>query len=548
MLAPAREKAMVNLFLRSILVLALLFGLLFAIGMAALTYLEAPIWLAVVFALGVLFLQYLLGPWILQLIYKIEWTDLQALDPTLSDFVSRICSERGIPPPRFGLIRDGNPNAFTFGHYPGDARLVVTTGLLELLGAEERQAVVAHELGHIAHWDFVVMTLAAVVPLILYMIFFATRRMRGGRGRSGGYAALIGLISYIAYIVSNFIVLLLSRVREYYADRFSAEVTGDPNALGSALVKVAYGLAAAPAKPGKDDARMTAARAFGIFDPKVAQTLALSGAGSGGASIEAMENAMHWDLWNPWGMIYELSSSHPLPAKRIRSLQRQAEAMGRAPRFSFRAEQPESYWDEFLLDLVANYLPLVGALVGGAVAAAAFLVYGVQIGAVGAFLAIVGAAWWMKRWYSYPGDLTGRLKVKDLLATVKVSAVRSVPGTLEGQIIGRGVPGLFYSEDLVMQDDTGFIIVDYRQPFRILEVLFGWIRAEKLIGQRGVATGWYRRSPRPHFEMRRLKLDNGEVVTSYYYPVTQALVYITFLTGLALMALDVLLVFGPRLA
>ena len=60
--------------------------------------------------------------------------------------------------------------------------------------------------------------------------------------------------------------------------------------------------------------------------------------------------------------------------------------------------------------------------------------------------------------------------------------------------------------------------------------------------------GWYRRSPRPHFEMRRLKLDNGEVVTSYYYPVTQALVYITFLTGLALMALDVLLVFGPRLA
>src|SRR3972149_11036128 len=130
---------MVNLFFRSILVLALLFGLLFAIGMAALTYLEAPIWRAVFFALGVLFLQYLLGPWILQLIYKIEWTDLQALDPTLSDFVSRICSERGIPPPRFGLIRDGNPNAFTFGHYPGDARLVVTTGLLELLGAEERE-------------------------------------------------------------------------------------------------------------------------------------------------------------------------------------------------------------------------------------------------------------------------------------------------------------------------------------------------------------------------------------------------------------------------
>src|SRR3972149_7888182 len=119
---------MVNLFLRSILVLALLFGLLFAIGMAALTYLEAPIWLAFVFALGVLFLQYLIGPWILQLIYKIEWTDLHALDPRLADFVGRACSERNIPQPRFGLIRDGNPHALTFGHYPGDARLVGTTG------------------------------------------------------------------------------------------------------------------------------------------------------------------------------------------------------------------------------------------------------------------------------------------------------------------------------------------------------------------------------------------------------------------------------------
>jgi heat shock protein HtpX len=535
---------MVNLFLRSILVLALLFGLLFAIGMAALTYVGAPVWMAFVFALGVLFLQYLVGPWILQLIYKIEWTDLQALDPSLSDFVQRACSDRKIPRPRFGLVRDGNPNAFTFGHYPGDARLVVTTGLLELLGPEERQAVVAHELGHIAHWDFVVMTLAAAVPLLLYMIFSATRSMRRGRGRSGGYAALIGLISYVAYLVSHYIVLLLSRVREYYADRFSAEVTQDPDALGSALVKVAYGLAAAPTQQRKDDARMTAARAFGIFDPKVAQTLALSGAGSGGASIEAMENAMRWDLWNPWGMIYELSSSHPLPAKRIRSLERQAESMGRAPRFSFRAVQPESYWDEFLLDLIANYLPLVGFAVGLAVGAAAYLVFGMQVGAAGVFLIVLAAAWWIKRWYSYPTDFSKPLKVRELLATVKVSAVRSVPGTVGGRIIGRGVPGLFYSEDLVMQDDTGFIILDYRQPLRILEFLFGWVKAEKLIGQSGTAVGWYRRSPRPYFEMRKLTLENGTSVTSYFYPFTQALVYLTLAIGLALVGYDLLTVVG----
>jgi heat shock protein HtpX len=112
---------MLNLFLRSILVLALLFGLLFAVGMAVLTYAGAPWWTAAIFALGVVFLQYLLGPWILQLVYKIEWTEPQAVDPDLAEFINRVCAEKHIPHPRFGLIHDGNPNAFTFGHYPGDA-------------------------------------------------------------------------------------------------------------------------------------------------------------------------------------------------------------------------------------------------------------------------------------------------------------------------------------------------------------------------------------------------------------------------------------------
>lgn len=72
----------------------------------------------------------------------------------------------------------------------------------------------AHELGHIGHWDFVVMTIATIVPLLLYILFISTRSGRGRR-RGGGYLALIGIASYVAYLVSQYIVLLLSRVREY---------------------------------------------------------------------------------------------------------------------------------------------------------------------------------------------------------------------------------------------------------------------------------------------------------------------------------------------
>lgn len=528
---------MFNLFFRSMMVLALLFGLLFAVGMAVVFYFGLPWGFAAFIALAVVFLQYLLGPWIIELIYKIQWKEMKALDPSLAEFVENVCAAKRIPLPRFGVIEDGNPNAFTFGHYPGDARLVVTSGLLRKLNQAEVQAVVAHELGHIAHWDFVVMTVAAVVPLLLYVLYMSARMASRSRrrGKSAGAVALVAVLSYIAYIVSHYIVLLLSRVREYYADQFSAEVTANPEALSTALVKVAYGLASGSKGERKDDTRMVAARALGIFDPKSAQTLALAGAASGTITAETMASAMKWDLWNPWAGLYELSSSHPLPAKRIRALERHVEAMGRLPRFNFRLEKPESYWDEFLVDLFMNYLPLLGFLVGVALAIILVLSVGAYGAALGALLLPPCFAWLLKRWFSYHHDFRQERTVRSLVDEVKVSAVRSIPCTIEGEIIGRGVPGLFYSEDLVLRDDTGFIVVDYRQPLRIFELLFGLLKAEQLIGQRGKVMGWYRRAPRPYLEMRKLVLENGKTITSYLYPLQQAIAYLGLLLGIMLI-------------
>ncbi|NIM96391.1 MAG: M48 family metalloprotease [Anaerolineales bacterium] len=535
---------MLNLFIRSVMVLALLFGLVFAIGLAVLWYFDMPLWISIIFAVGVVLLQYAIGPWILELIYKIQWKKMRAVNPDLADFVENVCAAKGIPLPRFGVIEDGNPNAFTFGHYPGDARLVVTTGLLGKLEREELQAVVAHELGHIAHWDFVVMTIAAIIPLLLYILFVGSRvgRVRR-RGGGAGFVIIIVIVSYIAYIISHYIVLLLSRVREYYADQFAGEVTGNPEALSTALVKVAYGLATSAEGEKKDDTRTYAARAMGIFDPKAAQTLALAGAAAGTVSPESMTSAMKWDLWNPWAAFYELTSSHPLPAKRIRSMERQAQAMGKPTRYTFRKVRPESYWDEFLVDFLINNLPLIGFIVGVLLAAAIILLTGFFSAAIGVFLLILSGTWWMKRWFSYRHQFNERRTVHSLVDEVKVSAVRSIPCTLEGEIIGRGVPGLFYSEDLVMRDSSGFMVVDYRQPLRIFEFFFGWMKAEDLIGKRGKVMGWYRRSPRPYLEMRKLVLEDGDTITSYLYPFQQLLVYIGLGLGGFLLLLELLSLF-----
>ena len=162
---------------------------------------------------------------------------------------------------------------------------------------------------------------------------------------------------------------------------------------------------------------------------------------------------------------------------------------------------------------------------------------GISVGLFGSLLFFMSAGWWLKRRFSYRHQFTEKQIVGGLIEKVKVSRIRSIPCTIQGKIIGRGVPGLFYSDDLVMQDDTGFIILDYRQPIRIFEFLFGWIKADKLIGLHGEASGWYRRAPRPYFEMRELRLANGEVVTSYLYPFTQFFVYAGLALGVLLMLL-----------
>ena len=112
--------------------------------------------------------------------------------------------------------------------------MVITKGLLDVLTPEESNAVLAHEIGHVEHWDFAIMAIAALAPLLLYQIWVFTRSNNNSR--------IIGWTAYLCYWVSQFIVLLLNRTREFMADHYAAHVTGEPNVLSSALVKIACGL------------------------------------------------------------------------------------------------------------------------------------------------------------------------------------------------------------------------------------------------------------------------------------------------------------------
>ncbi|MEN9218559.1 MAG: M48 family metalloprotease, partial [Gloeomargarita sp. DG_2_bins_126] len=154
-----------------------------------------------------------------------------------------------------------------------------------------------------------------------------------GRGDSDkeNTAARTAGVAYLFYVIGTYLLLYLSRVREYFADHFAAEATGNPNALSQALVKIAYGILDQSQKSEQPSRVLEGTRALGIFDPKAAVA---TGTVYGAAGTEAVGRVFLWDLFNPWATWMELNSTHPLTGKRVRALASYAEALGQPAAFN----------------------------------------------------------------------------------------------------------------------------------------------------------------------------------------------------------------------
>ncbi len=516
---------------RMALAIFLLFGLLFAFFMGVLYYFYyvgtiPPSWLLILsvsLALGVVLLQWGISPYIIKWIYKIEWIgeDAPYLDPRVAraiEAVRKHTSESGVRMPRFGIVPDDNPNAFTFGWTRNRAFVVLTRGVFKYCEDEEVEAVAAHEVGHIVHNDFIVMTVVAAVVLLFYVIFRGaiTFMRMGGRSRDSGKAAaaalVVAVVSFIVYILANYIGLLISRYREYWADDYSAEQTRDPNALSSALVKIAYGLATEgqghDAKARSKDLSHHSS-SLGIFNISNARALAVQASTADGTvSKDAIKETMAWDLWNPWAFFMELGMTHPLPAKRITTLDKKAEEMGQTPYVKFDLVKPESYWDDFLKDVLMKYSWLLAFVIAIAIWYV-FDLTGMALGTsvlvafcLAIFLAgLFGSIYLIT--YRYPMRFK-EARVQDLLRDPKASPVRGIPVTLRGRVIGRGVPGLFFSEDLKIDDGTGLLLIDYRSIARLIDFFQGVFATQRFVGQEVEVIGWYRRYVTPMLELREL--------------------------------------------
>ena len=183
--------------------------------------------------------------------------------PELHDMVERLSAMADLPKPRVAVIPTEVPNAFATGRSPKKSVVAVTEGLWNRLQPHEVEGVVAHELTHIANRDVAVMTIAsffAMVAATLARFGLYGGMFGGGRDRGGGTPVwlIMFVASLVTYVISYVLMMMISRYREYAADRGAAVITGAPENLMSALQKIASRMTQIPQRDLREVAGMNA--------------------------------------------------------------------------------------------------------------------------------------------------------------------------------------------------------------------------------------------------------------------------------------------------
>ena len=571
-----------KLFITSMSTIIGLYGVFILFLLAIFTFMGISLSYLLLGSIIFLAIQFLIAPyitdWIMRVLYKANFN--MSMPDYLVAFINDVCRQHNMKYPKIGYIDDGAPNAFTYGRTKNDARIILTRGIFELLTPEEVKTVVAHEMGHAVHYDMFFMTVAQMIPLVLRWIYEVTIRSANNNNKNGGYVAIIGIVAFILHVICQYVILWFSRTREYFADEFAVEKTYNPNAMASALVKIGYGLVTANNKnqeqpiedknteqliteiltlskeQGKElkeeklrkqslqqlqmtlkglQARnrvdISSVSALGIFDSKSSSSLVISSYNNGNMDLENIKKAARWELWNPWAGWFELHSTHPRISKRLKSIFKMAPYYSQQPFVTFDEQKPESYVDDFLWELLIQFLPLIITVITGGLVA--YFIYTDQYYAtltIGIGLMLLAGASLIKLRRAYKHNYVST-NIANLLGEVKVSHITSVPCELKGTFIGRGTPGFIFSEDFVLRDETGIVFIDYKQPLSIMNFFFGLFKAKQYINKEVVIHGWYKRAPVPYVELYHMTVD-GVTKKCYTYGFKKAMIGILFSIGI----------------
>jgi heat shock protein HtpX len=275
----------------------------------------------VVFVFGLNLVQWLISPYLIGALYRARELPKNE-NPKLHEVVENLSKKAGIAKPKLMLAQIPIPNAMAFGTPISGSRVAVTSGLLQTLNGNEVEAVLGHELGHLKHKDVQVMMFVSLLPALFYYVGYSLMMssMYSRQKNEGGGGAMLGMVFMVGWFVLHLFTLSLSRLREYYADRFSASIVENGSQkLSTGLAKIVN----ATKNMGRNRAQtknLNAFKALFIADPDRAELDSAEISQVGISSDQKMVDQILSRKLTTADRIMEALSTHPNIIRRLKAL------------------------------------------------------------------------------------------------------------------------------------------------------------------------------------------------------------------------------------
>jgi len=429
----------------------------------------------------------------------LDLKDLQKNYPHIYEVINQISKDYNFNFPKFFIIDDLNPTAFTYGLGRFNARIVVSKGLFKYLNNNETKAVIGHELGHIVNRDFTLMIIATTLLEIFYIIYDIFTK----KNSKTDPLIFIGYLSYFFYISGTYLILQLSRTREYLADNFSATITSAED-LANALIKISQGIITEEYE-GNSQILLGATRALGIVDMEFTKQVGVASLISKGDS-KTITEIIAYDIINPWSAINELSSTHPLIGKRIQALQ--SLSVNSKKKFSLDLQSNikklkidyEKIYANFNFELFIMFIPLIFFILGFALSLI------LKTNVLGLTLILTGIGSAIKTRFKFSNVNFQKNNILDCMKNMYASPMNGIPIIFNGKIINH-----------IYEDKSGIIYLDFvsKLPF-ISNLFFPLNNAINFLNKNSEVNGWYFRRNFSQLSLNCIKLKEGkDVINSY---------------------------------
>jgi len=471
--------------------------------------------------------------WLLRLQLKhtkglqpLSFDALKQYSPGAAQVLQTFARQRRSLSPKLACLPDKLPFALTFGGvFPKQAQLVVSRGLLEQLDDDEIAAVIGAELAHLRFRDAAVLSGLVTLAQIPFGLYWVAAQW--GDKRSSPLlkvpATFLSVVSYGIFRSIRLVGLWLSRMRLFYSDRIATELTGNPNALSRALVKLAIATAQEVEHQGQTPAFL---EQFDLLFPVgIRESLAF---GSLYAQSPGL-NLLEWDYHNPFRRWLSIRDSHPPLGDRLATLARYAQRWRIPPDFDLdlpthKARPTRSQeWR-----MILQSLPALGALLGLAIGQG-FWWFGMLADRMG----WLSLDWFQSSfihsvslWIGFstgtflrinpffpeirrPNDVPQR-PLPDLLSRPDALPVDGPATRLQGILLGRCGIANAIGQDLLLKTDTGLLRLHFLPTLSFQHnPITGWRQLQNFLHRPVLATGWFRRGATPWLDLDVLQSQSS---------------------------------------